>query len=61
MSKYQETMEGIAEQDLPWLISRMREEFPGLWGDTDEQGIEYEVSGADLVDWLSSQIHELQG
>ena len=53
--KYQELIEGIAEQDLSWLISRLREDFPGLWdGETD-------VNGADLVDWLTYQIHELQG
>ena len=60
MSNDQETTEGIAEQDLPLLVSRLREEFPGLWCEQDEHGIDLEVNGADLVGWLTYQIHELR-
>lgn len=52
MTKYQETIEGIAEQDWHTIIANLREFFPGLWdGDT-------EVNGADLVEFLGGSIQE---
>jgi hypothetical protein len=43
-----------AAQDALWLIARLAQDFPGIV-DT-----ETEVSGSDLVDWLTYQMQELE-
>ena len=46
MTKYQETIEGIAEQDWHTIIANLREFSPGLWGgESETPRVAYEASG----------------
>lgn len=41
--------------DICYLVMRMKQEFPSLFDSSD-----CEISGADVVDFLTSQINEME-